>query len=71
MADGDAQFTRGVQDGFDDAPLYRWQDPFHQERYDTGYMLGRWTRVTQALRRAPDSPFADPVAAWRKRHGLD
>jgi hypothetical protein len=47
MADGDDHFTLGVQHGFDDAPVYRWQDPFHQERYDAGYLIGRWSWITQ------------------------
>lgn len=47
MADGDAHFRLGVQHGFDDEPLYRWQDPLHQERYEAGYLIGRWSWVTQ------------------------
>ena len=70
MADGDDHFRLGVQHGFANDPLYRWQDPFHQERYETGYVLGRWQRVTQVLRPGEDGESWDVFAARLQRQGL-
>jgi hypothetical protein len=72
MADGDAQFRLGVEHGYNEEPLYCWQDPFYQERYETGYALGRWQRITQDLdRRRGATAVADAVqAVLRRRYGL-
>lgn len=63
MADGDEQFRLGVEHGYNDEPLYRWQDGFHQERYDAGYLLGRWQRVSQQQQRQPFR-HAGPLTSW-------
>jgi broad specificity phosphatase PhoE len=46
----DAHFQIGVVHGLADAPLYQWQDPVYQDRYDAGYALGQWERITRAAR---------------------
>lgn len=42
----DAHYQIGVVHGLADAPLYRWQDAAHQERYDAGYAVGQFQRLT-------------------------
>jgi hypothetical protein len=70
MADGDDQFRLGVEHGYNDEPVYRWQDPFYQERYETGYTLGRWQRVTHEVDGRLAAARGDAVEALLRRRGL-
>jgi hypothetical protein len=71
MADGDEHFRVGIEHGLDDAPLYRWQDPVHQERYDAGYTVGQFERMA-AQRRLGLQTWEewDRFEAMMKRRGL-
>jgi hypothetical protein len=70
MADGDAQFRVGVQHGFDDEPVYRWRDPFHQERYDAGYAIGQLTRASHDFDGRSATERWDAIEAMLRRRGL-
>jgi hypothetical protein len=69
MADGDAQFQIGVVHGLADQPVYRWQDPFYQDRYDAGYVVGQLERMTRDHRLRAPEPWAS-FDARMKRRGL-
>ncbi len=75
MADGDEHFDLGVEHGLDDAPVYRWQDAWHQERYDDGYSVGQFQRLAQDHHRRSGTRM-DDAALWGvfdamlKRRGL-
>jgi hypothetical protein len=63
----DAHFQIGVVHGLADAPLYQWQDPVHQERYDAGYALGQWERITRAAGQTTHESWEAFAARVRRR----
>jgi hypothetical protein len=67
MAQGDEQFRLGVEHGYSGESYYQWQDRFHQDRYDAGYLVGRWSRVTEPMRTPPPATIATVDAILRRR----
>jgi hypothetical protein len=75
VADGDEHFRIGVQHGLDDQPVYCWQDAWHQDRYDAGYSVGQFQRITQDYHqrhgtRMAESELLAVFDAMMKRRGL-
>jgi hypothetical protein len=74
MVLSDEHFQVGVEHGLNDAPLYHWQDPWHQECYDDGYTVGQFQRRTREYhqrygRRLRDQELLDVFDAILKRCG--